>query len=317
MPTVTEQIARWVSDLTFEQLTFEAIDSAKRRLYDSLGCALSGYQSRDVKAYLRHAQELGGAGVCTIIAAGTQSNPLIATLANAMMICTGDSGDAHRRQDQSHSSDLIAAAISLGERDHRSGRDLITAIVLGCEIEMRLSEFASSALEERGWHRASLTACAAPMVAGWMLGLSWQQMQHAIGISACHHFTLGAAAAGEPTSMSNLAGPMAVRSGVEAAMLAQLGYTGPGGALDGPEGTPHPLGPKLKPNALVDGLGQDFRISRCSLKSRPIEELDTRFNASAEPVMTRRRREELRSAIFALEKLEDCAKLMALTVSDR
>ncbi len=118
--------------------------------------------------------------------------------------------------------------------------------MLAYEIEMRLCEFAVPGIRERGWHHATLTAYAAPLVAGRMLDLDPDKMQHALGISACHHFTLGAAVAGKLTMMKNTVDPMATRAGVEAALLARLGYTGPENVLDGKEGMFHCLGRGLE-----------------------------------------------------------------------
>ena len=67
MGTLTETFAGWACNLKYEALTPEAIDAAKRFLYDSLGCALGGYQIGDVQIFLDHVCEMGGDGPCTII----------------------------------------------------------------------------------------------------------------------------------------------------------------------------------------------------------------------------------------------------------
>ncbi|MGD8452280.1 MAG: MmgE/PrpD family protein [Phycisphaerae bacterium] len=273
MGTVTETLARWAAELEWDDLTPEAIDAAKLFLYDSLGCALGGYQTADVKIYLEHTLDLGGNEACTLIGSGRRTSPSIAALGNALMIRALDYNDIYWKQDPSHPSDLIPAATGFAERDHRAGKDLITAIVLAYEIEMRLCEFAVPGIRERGWHHATLTAIAAPIVAGWMLGLSWRQMQHSIGISACHQATFGAAVAGKLTMMKNTVDPLATQGGVEAAMLARRGYTGPEGVLDGKEGLMHCLGPEWDLGKLTDGLGDRFKIADCGMKSYPVEAL--------------------------------------------
>jgi 2-methylcitrate dehydratase len=60
---------------------------------------------------------------------------------------------------------------------------------------MRLCEAAFPGIRERGWHHATLTVFVSPIVAGRALHLSWEQIQHAIGISASRHCTLGAVTA--------------------------------------------------------------------------------------------------------------------------
>ena len=112
-----------------------------------------------------------------------------------------------------------------------------------------------------------------PIVAGRALHLSWEQIQHAIGISASRHCTLGAVTAGKLTMMKNTVDPMATQSGVLAALLAEKGYTGPEHVIDGKEGLTHVFKPDWKLNILTDGLGESWRITQCGMKAFPTEAL--------------------------------------------
>ena len=98
-------------------------------------------------------------------------------------------------------------------------------------------------------------------------------MQHAIGIASCHRFTLGCAVAGKLTMMKNTVSPMSTRDGVEAALLAQRGYTGPEGVIEGKEGMEHCLGKGWDYSWLTENLGDRFMITDCGMKSFPIEAL--------------------------------------------
>lgn len=273
MATITETMSRWACGLRYEDLSPEAIDAAKRFLYDSLGCGLGGYQVHDARIALEHIDEVGGKPICTLIGSGKKTDPVHATLANSLMIRAMDYNDIYWKQDPSHPSDIIPAATSLGERQGRSGKDLIVGIVLGHEIEMRLCLAAIPGIRERGWHHATLTSFAAPFVAGWMLGLDWEKMQHAIGISGSHGCTLGAVTAGKLTMMKNTVDPMAVQNGVEAALLAARGYSGPEHVIDGKEGLFHCFGPEWDADQLTGGLGDRFLIVDCGMKAFPTEAL--------------------------------------------
>jgi 2-methylcitrate dehydratase len=242
MSTITEQIARWATAVKYEHLTPEAIDAAKRFLYDTLGCALGGSQVHDCQMFLQHYRDLNQPGPCTVIGAGDSMNVVAASLLNALMVRAMDYNDIYWKQDPAHPSDLAAAPLAIAEWKHLAGRDLLVGLVLGWDFTMRLCHIAVPGIRERGWHHATLMAYATPVVAGRMLGLTWQQMQHAIGIAACHRFTLGCAVAGKLTMMKNTVSPLATRDGVEAALLAQRGYTGPEGVFEGKEGMEHCLG---------------------------------------------------------------------------
>ena len=271
--TITATMARWATDLAYDDIGEQAIHEAKRYLLDSLGCAFGGYRQEDARIALAVLKEIGGEGNATVIGSGEKTDPVSASLANALMVRVMDYNDIYWQQDPSHPSDIIPAAMACGERVGRSGKDLTVGIVLGHEFEMRLCEAAFPGIRERGWHHATLTAFVSPIVASRMLGLTWEQCQHAIGISASRHCTLGAVTAGKLTMMKNTVDPMATQSGVLAALLAEKGYTGPEHVIDGKEGLAHCYGPEWKLEVLVDGLGESWRIERCGMKAFPTEAL--------------------------------------------
>jgi 2-methylcitrate dehydratase len=270
---LTRTLAEWASGMKYEQLTPDSISFAKAFLYDSLGCAFGGARLHDSKIVEKHVAEKGCKPECTVFGSGLKTHPVEAAFLNALMVRAMDYNDIYWKADPSHPSDIIPAASVLCEWRGLSGRDLILGIVLAYEIEMRLCEFAVPGIRERGWHHATLTAYAAPIVAGRMLNLDAEKMQHAIGISASRHFTLGAAVAGKLSMMKNTVDPMATRAGVESAMLAQNGYTGPENVLDGKEGMFHCLGPEWDVEKLMGGLGDGFKIKDCGMKAYPTEAL--------------------------------------------
>ncbi|HXJ41963.1 MAG TPA: MmgE/PrpD family protein, partial [Bryobacteraceae bacterium] len=205
--TITAAMSRWAAGLHFKDLSSDAVYQAKRFLLDSFGCALGGYQQHDVSIALDILGEIAGRGLATVIGTRDRVDPVSASLANALMIRCMDYNDIYWKQDPSHPSDIFPAAIACGERAKSNGEELIVGLVLGHEFEMRLCEAAFPGIRERGWHHATLTAFASPIVAGRMLHLIWEQIQHAIGISASRHCTLGAVTAGKLTMMKNTVDP--------------------------------------------------------------------------------------------------------------
>ena len=271
--TVTARMSRWAAGLQYKDIAPEAVYQAKRFLLDSLGCALGGYEQHDVKIALDVLGEVAGPGPATVIGTGKRIDPVSASLANALMIRCMDYNDIYWQQDPSHPSDIFPAALACCERAGSGGQELIVGLVLGHEFEMRFCEAAFPGVRERGWHHATLTAFVSPIVAGRALHLAWEQIQHAIGISASRHCTLGAVTAGKLTMMKNTVDPMATQSGVFAALLAERGYTGPEHVIDGKEGLTHVFGADWKLDLLTDWLGGSWRITQCGMKAFPTEAL--------------------------------------------
>jgi len=313
--TITAAMSRWAAGLHFKDLSSDAVYQAKRFLLDSFGCALGGYQQHDVSIALDILGEIAGRGLATVIGTRDRVDPVSASLANALMIRCMDYNDIYWKQDPSHPSDIFPAAIACGERAKSNGEELIVGLVLGHEFEMRLCEAAFPGIRERGWHHATLTAFASPIVAGRMLHLTWEQIQHAIGISASRHCTLGAVTAGKLTMMKNTVDPMATQSGVLAAMLAEKGYTGPEHVIDGKEGLTHVFKPEWKLDLLTNGLGESWRTTRCGMKAFSTEALThTPISAVLEIVKSQDLRPEpvskvqIRSLARAADILSDPSK---------
>ncbi len=271
---ITYQLAEFTKSLKFEDLTAETVENVKRFLLDSIGCAFGGSQTHDVKIMLDFYNEMGGKPETTVFNSPVKLPMLNQSLLNSLMIRALDYNDIYWEEDPSHPSDLIPAALTPAEFLHKSGKELITAIALAYEWEQRLCEFAHPGVRETKWHHATLTQFASPLAAGKVLDLSVEQLVHAMGISASHNHTLGVVTAGNLTMMKNTVDPMAVQSGVQAALLAQRGYEGPAHVIDGKEGLADVfVNNEFELNILTDGLGESFRINRCSMKAFPTEAL--------------------------------------------
>lgn len=271
--TISERMAEFAVGLTYEDLPEAVVREVKRFLYDTIGCACGGYHTGDVRILREIYAGMGGAGEATLIGFGDRLPAVNATLVNSLMVRALDFNDIYWKEDPSHPSDIIPAALAMGERQGASMRDVVTAIVLAYEFEMRLCEFAVPGIRERKWHHATLTQFVSPIVAGKLLGLNTGQMVNAIGISGAHNHTIGCPTAGSLTMMKNTVDPMAVQSGVMAALMAERGYTGTAAVFEGKEGFMDCFGEGWEIERLVGGLGERFKIAECSMKAFPTEAL--------------------------------------------
>ncbi len=274
MHSISRTMAQFALGLTFERIPRAAAHEAKRFLLDSVGCALAALDHEDMQQAHRYVRELGGNPQATIIGYGTKTNIADAALLNALLIRAMDYNDIYWKQDPSHPSDIIPAALAPAEWKGRSGKDLVVGILIAYELEMRLCLAAQPGVREVGWHHASLTQFASPFAAGRMLGLTEDQLVAACGISGSSHFTLGGVVAGHLTNMKNTADPMATEAGVRAALLASTGYSGPVELFEGKEGVFHVIkNVKWDAAAMTDGLGEQFLITECGYKAFPTEAL--------------------------------------------
>lgn len=271
--TISQKMAEFAVGLRYEDLPENVVHEVKRYLYDSVGCAFGGYHTKDVNIIRDLYHEMGGRKEATVIGFGDQIPAVNATLVNSLMIRALDFNDIYWKEDPSHPSDLIPAALSVGELVDAPMKQVITATVLAYEFEQRLCEFAVPGVRERKWHHATLTQFVSPIAAGKVLGLNAAQMTNAIGINGCHNHTIGCPTAGKLTMMKNTVDPMAVQSGVFAALMAQKGYTGTTAVYEGKEGFMDVFGPEWDLHKLMGHLGEKFKILECGMKAFPTEAL--------------------------------------------
>jgi len=269
----SRQIAEFAVNLKYDDLPQNVVHEVKRYLYDSIGCAFGGYHTKDVNILRDIYIEMAGKGEATLIGFGDKLPAVNATLVNSLMIRALDFNDIYWKEDPSHPSDLIPAALATGELVGASMKDVIVAIVLAYEFEQRLCEFAVPGVRERKWHHATLTQFVSPIVAGKLLGLTVDQMVNAIGINGAHNHTIGCPTAGKLTMMKNTVDPMAVQSGVFAALMAQKGYSGTEAVFEGKEGLMDVFGPNWDESKLLGDLGKNYKILDCSMKAFPTEAL--------------------------------------------
>jgi 2-methylcitrate dehydratase len=293
--SIARQIAEFAVNLKYEDLPNEVINEVKRYLYDSIGCAIGSVNTKDVNVIRDIYKEMGGTEEATTFVFGDKLPAVNATLINSLMIRALDFNDIYWKEDPSHPSDIIPAALTVAEKVDASMKDVIVAIVLAYEFEQRLCLFAKPGVRERKWHHATLTQFVSPIVAGKILGLTVDEMVNAIGISGCHNHTIGCPTAGVLTMMKNTVDPMAVQSGVLAALMAQKGYSGTEKVFEGKEGfmdafigwnaKEEKLNPtdmegrdgvsswKWDVETLIGNLGKNYKILECSMKAFPTEAL--------------------------------------------
>ena len=293
--SISRKISEFSVGLKYADLPKEVVHEVKRYMYDSIGCAYGGYHTKDVNIMRDIYKNMGGSKESTGLGFGDKIPAVNATLVNSLMVRALDFNDIYWKEDPSHPSDIIPAAWAVGELMGSSMEDIIVATVLAYEFEQRLCLFAKPGVRERKWHHATLTQFVSPIVAGKLLGLNVDQMVNAIGINGSHNHTIGCPTAGKLTMMKNTVDPMAVQTGVFAALLAQKGYTGTEKVFEGKEGFMDAFigwnakEETLKPTdmegrdgvsswswdieALTGGLGDSYKIMECGMKAFPTEAL--------------------------------------------
>jgi len=242
---VARELARQARDFSFGDIPPDVVQQTKRLTLDTLGCALGGYGSDASRILQSYVRDTGHRGESTVFGSGIRASCLDAALLNGAMVRYLDYNDtAFILQDETyrtgyHPSEVIPPILALCERQHASGKDVITAINLGYDLSLAFLEgVRGPGMEKKGWNGDTRGAYIMPLVAGKILGLTEEQSESAVGICGSCHAVFGIldTPAEEYTMTKNIRFPTMSYAGLMASMLAQKGFTGPGSMIEGHDG---------------------------------------------------------------------------------
>lgn len=268
MTTVSEKMATFTHRLAFDDLPRDVVHEVKRRVIDSIGCALGAFDSDPCRIARTVARLVKSPFPATLLGTRHASAPDLAAFANGTMIRYFDYNDTYLSKEPAHPSDNIAAALAVAEAEGGGGKSLITSIVIGYEIQCRLCD--AAALRTRGWDHVTYGPLSTAMVAAKLMGLSEPQMVHALGLAGVPNVALRQTRVGELSMWKGCAFANAARNGIFAALLAKQGMTGPAPLFEGEKGFFRQVsGPFDLPP--LGEKGQPFKIMETYIKFYPAE----------------------------------------------
>ncbi len=264
------RLANFISQARFADLPPEVVSKAIDHTLDTLGAALAGSTSGEAgiaRATLASV-DAGGEAICW----GTRQR---LSVRNAAMV-NGIAAHAFELDDTGgcdHSGAVVLpAVIALLALDQRpvTGKDLLTAIVVGYDIGRRVLEAFGGYRphNEAGWHSTGTCGVfGAAAAAANLLHLNATQTVACLGIAGSFSSGLwGFVHDGAMTKRIHAG--RAAEGGVLAALFARGGMTGPTKVFEDVWGgflSTYGTG-VIDRNALVQSMGKDWRIMNCAIK---------------------------------------------------
>jgi 2-methylcitrate dehydratase PrpD len=265
----TRELASWISRLRYADLPSRTKETVRLALFDTLGCGIYGYSTPWAKTLLQWAKSGAPAkGEATVWGDSAPSlRAADAALVNGTATHAFELDDYHNAKLHAGAV-VIPAALAEAERTGADGERLVTAIAAGYEIMIRSSlALNPSAARLRGWHLTGVCgpfgAAAASAV---LLGLNDEQTAWALGLAGTQGSGLWAFNADGTMSKRFHAG-RAAYSGVLAAELAALGFTGPTQIYEFHDGgVLRAFSDASDPAPLTAGLGKEYRLDTNRIK---------------------------------------------------
>jgi len=270
---LASQLAQWVSEVQYEDLPSDVIESTKLRILDVIGLAFAGAETAFGRSTIAAAKTLSPSGPSRIFGAGDAVAAPTAAFTNAALSQALEYDDTHNESIVHMSSPAVAASLALAGLRNVTGRELILSIAVANEISCRVGSVSSGQFHRRGFHPTGLFApfgIAAGI--GKILGLDAQRLAWAEG-------TAGSCAAGllecwvDGTQTKFLHSGFAAQSGLTAALLADAGVSGPPKVFEGRFGlfASHLQDAAVQTNygRISDGLGTHWESRNSSFKPFP------------------------------------------------
>jgi 2-methylcitrate dehydratase PrpD len=266
----TRLLAKFASRLNFNELPQGVIEQAKTCILDVLGSTFLGSTLPWGEIMMRYVESTGGRPESMVIGSGTKGEAGNAALANGTMAHGFEIDDVLICALHHPGVVIVPAALAMAERENSSGREFIEAVVAGYEVMNRVGKAVGTESHVmRGFFPTSTNGpFGAAAAAGKLLRLTEEQMTDALGIAGSQSGGLFEGIK-EGMMTKRLGAGRAAQSGVMAAELAKLGFTGSRTVLEGEWGYLKAFSDKADPALLTEKLGDSYNIMETTFKPYP------------------------------------------------
>jgi 2-methylcitrate dehydratase PrpD len=263
-------LSTYMAEAAARGLPAEAIEHTKYHILDTFAAMISGSELPPGQAALRYAAAQGRNGVATVAGSSLTAGPADAALANGVLAHSDETDDSHGPSQSHPGASVVPASLAVGEQFGISGTRFLRAVALGYDVGPRVT-IAMGGVEFRNESHKSTHAIAgnfgSAAAAASAAGLTAQQMRWVLDYTAQQ--SSGIASWGRDTDhilKGFVFGGMPARNGVTSALLVQLGWNGVDDVFSGADNFFLAYAPKARPEALVDGLGTRYEVTRTDIK---------------------------------------------------
>jgi 2-methylcitrate dehydratase PrpD len=267
---ITGRVARYMAGARDRSLPPQVMREAKHRILATLAAVVSGARLKPGEMAVRYVRAQGGVPEASVFTTDIRTSAVNAALANGMFAHADETDDFEPVTKAHPGSSVVPAALAVGERDDRSGAELLKAVTLGYDLCCRWL-MALGPNHVRATHRAAEGVSAtfgAAAAAAAMARLDEKGMRYALSYAAqqvsgvwswerdLEHIEKAFDFAG-----------MGARNGVTAALMVQTGFTGVPDVLDGEHNALEAHSSQPRPEEMVSGLGTRFFVAETSIKT--------------------------------------------------
>jgi 2-methylcitrate dehydratase len=267
---LAEKLADYAHSINYQIVPENVLHETKKRIIDSLGCAIGAFSADPVKISRKVAEASRDTQGSTLFGTRKKTTPDLAAFVNGTMVRYFDYNDTYLSKEPAHPSDNIGPCFSVAESERATGKELLLSIILAYEIQCRLCDAAD--IRHRGWDHVCYGLPSTALAASKLMDLSSQEMTQAVNLALNSHIAMRQVRAGELSMWKGCSFANAARNGVFSALLAREGMTGPSPIFEGEMGFFKQVSGLFEMN--IDDFGGrkgSFKIAETYLKFFPAE----------------------------------------------
>ncbi len=264
--TLQRRFTEYACNLRYEDLTPAAVHATKLRIIDTLGALVGGFFGEPCAIARNMAAQLPTPNGATVLGTRTVTSPDLAAFANATTSRFVEANDCYHWPGSrlGHPSDVVMPILAAAEHAHASGRDFITAVVLGYELYLRLCD----SVHYAGFDAVGFSCLGTGAAAAKLWGLNAHQMSHCLSMAVVPNNILKQVRTGHLSMWKAVAAGHAGRCGLFAAMLARAGMEGPHMPFEGKAGWLDHVARERFAIDELGGNGVEFKVEHTLIKPR-------------------------------------------------
>jgi len=274
MAKETAELARYAAFCRYEDIPSDVIERAKQCITDTIAAVIFGYDLPWSRIVVAFAEKNGVGGNSRILGpGGPRVHAPAAALANGALAHAFEMDNLTWPSTGVHpGATLLASSLAVAQERGMGGRELLTAVVAGAEVMIRIGRATKHSNEGRGFHAPGTTGpFGAAVACGRLMRFDAERMRNALGNAgslACGLLEFARSGTGDMVKRLHLG--RAAESGVLAASLAGESFTGPASVLEGEFGFLRVFcGSEFDPHELTNGLGDSYATRSIMLKRFP------------------------------------------------
>jgi 2-methylcitrate dehydratase PrpD len=261
---VTQTLIDNILNTSFEDIPESVIEHAKKSIFNWMGVAIGAAHHESVDMVLSLKEDLQSSEQVSILGRPEKADLLLATLTNGMSSHIFDFDDTHLDTIHHPSGPVAPVVLALAEHYDLPPSEVVRAFVLGCEVELRISNMVYPSHYDLGWHITGTAGVfGAAVAAGLLLKLNEEQFTYALGIA-------GTQASGLREMFGTMTKPFhpgkSAQNGLLAAMLAKKGFTSSKQVLEAKRGFGSVLAPEYNLERVNENWGSQWELLKNAFK---------------------------------------------------